>query len=61
MKRSGFSLVELVLSIVIIAIALMTIPLMLNQSAKSNQFALMQESILAARTKMGNILSFKWD
>ncbi len=61
MKRSGFSLVELVLSIVVIAIALMTVPLMLNQGAKSNQFALMQESILAARTKMGNILSFKWD
>ncbi len=61
MKRSGFSLVELVFSIVVIAIALMTVPLMLSQSAKSNQFSLMQESILAARTKMGNILSFKWD
>lgn len=61
MKRSGFSLVELVLSIVVIAISLMTVPLMLSQGAKSNQFALMQESILAARTKMGNILSFKWD
>ncbi len=61
MKRSGFSLVELVFSIVVIAIALMTVPLMLGQSAKSNQFSLMQESILAARTKMGNILSFKWD
>lgn len=61
MKRNGFSLVELVLSIVVIAIALMTVPLMLNQSSKSNQYALMQESILAARTKMGNVLSFKWD
>ena len=59
--RRGFSLVELVFSIVVIAIALMTVPLMLSQSAKSNQYALMQESILAARTKMGNILSFKWD
>ena len=61
MKREGFSLVELVFSIVVIAIALMTVPLMLSQGAKSNQYALMQESILAARTKMGNILSFKWD
>jgi prepilin-type N-terminal cleavage/methylation domain-containing protein len=60
-KRSGFSLIELVLSIVVIAIALMTVPLMLGQGAKSNQYALVQESILAARTKMGNILSFKWD
>lgn len=61
MKREGFSLIELVLAIVIIAIALMSIPLMLQQSSKSNSFALVQESILAARTKMGNILSFKWD
>ena len=61
MKRDGFSLVEMVLSIVIIAIALMTVPLMLGQGAKSNQYALVQESILAARTKMGNILSYKWD
>lgn len=61
MKRYGFSLVELVMSIVVIAIALMTVPLMLSQGAKSNQYALMQESILAARTKMGNLLSFQWD
>jgi prepilin-type N-terminal cleavage/methylation domain-containing protein len=60
-QRSGFSLVELVLSIVVIAIALMTVPLMIGQGAKSNQYALVQESILAARTKMGNILSYKWD
>jgi prepilin-type N-terminal cleavage/methylation domain-containing protein len=61
MKREGFSLIELVLAIVIIAISLMSIPLMLQQSSKSDSFALVQESILAARTKMGNILSFKWD
>jgi hypothetical protein len=60
-KRGGFSLVELVFSIIVIAIALMTVPLMLGQSSQSNQYALMQESILAARTKMGNILSFRWD
>lgn len=61
MKRSGFSLIELILAIVIIAISVMTIPLMLSQSVKSSSFALTQESILAARTKMGNILSYEWD
>jgi prepilin-type N-terminal cleavage/methylation domain-containing protein len=59
--RSGFSLIELVLAIVIIAISVMTIPLMLSQSANSISFALTQDSILAARTKMGNILSYEWD
>jgi len=59
--KKAFSLVELVLAIIIIAISVMTIPLMLNQSGNNNSFAIMQESILAARTKMGNILTFEWD
>jgi len=61
LKRAGFSLIELVLSIVIIAIAVMSIPMMLQESAKNDRYSLLQESILAARTKMGNILSFRWD
>ena len=61
MKRSAFSLIELVLAIVIIAISVMTIPMMLSQSSNNDSFSIMQESILAARTKMGNILSYKWD
>jgi prepilin-type N-terminal cleavage/methylation domain-containing protein len=59
--KKAFSLIELVLAIVIIAISVMTIPLMLAQSSNNNSFALMQESILAARTKMGNILTYEWD
>jgi len=59
--RTGFSLIELVLAIVIIAISVMTIPLMLTQSSNNDSFSIMQESILAARTKMGNILSYNWD
>ncbi len=59
--RPGFSLIELVLAIVIIAISVMTIPMMLSQSSNNDSFSIMQESILAARTKMGNILSYEWD
>ncbi len=61
MRRGAFSLIELVLAIVIISISVMTVPMMLSQSAKNDNFSLMQESILAARTKMGNILSYIWD
>ncbi|OQX74231.1 MAG: hypothetical protein B6D59_03165 [Campylobacteraceae bacterium 4484_4] len=60
-NRAAFSLIELVLAIVVIAISVMTIPLMLQQSAKNDQFTALQESIFAARTKLGNILTFKWD
>ncbi len=61
MKRAAFSLIELVLAIVIIAISLMTIPLMLSQSGNNNSFAISQETIFAARTKIGNILTHQWD
>jgi len=61
LKRAGFSLVELVLAIVIIAISLMSIPMLIGESNKSNQYSLIQESVMAARTKLGNILTFSWD
>jgi type II secretory pathway pseudopilin PulG len=61
MNRSAFSLIELVFAIVIIAISVMTIPLMLSQSSNNDSFSIMQESILAARTKIGNVLSWEWD
>ena len=60
MKR-GFSLIEVVFAIIIIAISLMSIPMLLKESAKSNEFSMMQEAILATSTKMGNILSYPWD
>lgn len=60
MKR-GFSLIEVVFAILIISISLMSIPMLLKESAKSNEFSMMQEVILATSTKMGNILSYSWD
>ncbi|MCH9814505.1 MAG: hypothetical protein K0U47_11260 [Epsilonproteobacteria bacterium] len=54
-------MIELIFAIVIMAISVMTIPLMLSQSGNNSAFSMMQESILAARTKMGNMLSYQWD
>jgi prepilin-type N-terminal cleavage/methylation domain-containing protein len=59
--RSGFSLIELIFSIVIIAISVMSIPMMLQQSSKSDNFSLLQETILSSHTKMQNIVSYRWD
>jgi prepilin-type N-terminal cleavage/methylation domain-containing protein len=61
LKRSGFSLIELVFAIVIIAISLMSVPMLIGESNKANQYSLIQESVMAARTKLGNILTFQWD
>jgi prepilin-type N-terminal cleavage/methylation domain-containing protein len=59
--KKGFSLIELVLTIVIIAISVMSIPMLINRSSESDTFTLTQESILAAQSKVGNILSYMWD
>lgn len=60
MKR-GFSLIEVVFAIVIISISLMSVPMLLKETAKSNEYSIMQEAILATSTKMGNIISYPWD
>ena len=61
MRRAAFSLIELVLSIIVIAISLMSVPMLIGESQKSNQYSFIQESVMAARTKLGNILTFPWD
>ncbi len=61
MVRKGFTFIELVIAIVVIAIALMSVPLMLSQASKSDQFSLNQEAILAGATKIGDILTYPWD
>ena len=60
MKKAA-SLIELVIAIVVMGIAVMTLPMMLSQTQKNNEFTLKQEVILAARTKLGDILTYRWD
>lgn len=59
--RQGSSMLELVIAIVVMGIAVMSLPLILLQTKSNNEFALQQESILAARTKLGDILTYAWD
>lgn len=55
------SMIELVISIVVMGIVVMSLPLILTQVQNNNAFALQQEAILAAKTKIGNILTHEWD
>ena len=59
--RSATSMIELVFAIVIMGIAVMSLPLILTQVESNNAFALQQESILAAKAEIGNILTYEWD
>lgn len=61
MMRSAMSMLELVFAIVIMGIAVMSLPLILTQVQTNNAFALQQEAILAAKTKIGDILTHEWD
>ena len=59
--KKGFSLIELVLAIVIVAIALAALPNIVTQTQKSNEFGIKQELTYSAETLMGRIISMPWD
>ena len=59
--RRGASMLELVVAIVVMGIAVMALPLMLSQTKSNNEFAMQQEAILAARTKLGDVMTYAWD
>jgi type II secretory pathway pseudopilin PulG len=60
MKKAS-SMIELVIAIVVMGIAMMSLPLMLTRTQSNNEFAMQQEAILAARTQIGDILTYRWD
>ena len=61
MVKKGFTLLELVIAIVVISIALMSVPLLLSQASESDEFNINQEAILAGATEMGDILTYPWN
>ena len=59
--RRAIAMVELIFSIVIIGITLLSAPLLISQATKSGFVALQQESIAAASSQIGIILTRSWD
>ena len=59
--RQGIAMVELIFSIVIIGIALLSAPMLIHQSIQSSNVALQQEAIAAVATHTGIVLSKHWD
>jgi len=60
-SRKAASLIELVFAIVIMGLAMTTLPMMLTRVQKNNTFAMQQEAILIARTQIGDIITYPWD
>ncbi|MEY4504163.1 MAG: hypothetical protein RL154_456 [Pseudomonadota bacterium] len=59
--RCAFTIIELLVSIVVIGIAMMSLPLALEQSAKSGEVANMQDSFFKASVLAKEISSKPWD
>jgi len=59
--RPAASMLELIVAIVVMGIAVMTLPMLLTQTQNNNAYTMQQEVILAARTKLGDTLTYRWD
>lgn len=59
--RKATSMIELVFAIVVMGIAMMSLPLILTQVQNSNTFTLRQEAILSIKTKLTYVLAYQWD
>jgi prepilin-type N-terminal cleavage/methylation domain-containing protein len=60
-KRKGFTLIELIFAIVIVAIIVLSIPMMNLINAKATEGSITQEAVFASSAKLMQTLSFPWD
>ncbi|MDD5158922.1 MAG: prepilin-type N-terminal cleavage/methylation domain-containing protein [Sulfuricurvum sp.] len=60
-RRSAFTLIEVILALVIIGITVLTVPMIIQVNTASTQGSLNQEGIFAASAKLLQTLSFPWD
>lgn len=59
MKR-GFSIIELIVSIVIIGIVFLSVPTILLQTAQNNESSIIQQSVMDTKTRLALILKAPW-
>ncbi len=59
--KKAFTLIEAVLTIIVVAIAVSAVPFIVTQVQKSSDFSIMQESLFASMTKMNTIFTYRWD
>jgi len=59
--KRGIAMIELIFSLVIMGIVLLSAPMLIQQSIRSGNVALQQEAIAAAASQTSVILSMHWD
>jgi len=60
-QRPAIAMVELIFSITIMGIVMLSAPLLIDRSSQSTYVALQQESIAAAATQINMIMATEWD
>lgn len=60
-QRPAVAMVELIFSIVVIGITLMSAPMLIRQASKSGYVAIQQEGIGEAATRVNMIVGYDWD
>ncbi|ADN09843.1 type II secretion system protein [Sulfurimonas autotrophica] len=60
-KKSAFTLIELIFAIVVIAITVISLPMMNQAISKGIDSNLLQEAIFAAETKLNEVMTTQWD
>lgn len=60
-KKSAFTLIELIFAIVIISIAVLSLPMMSRATAKGVENSIVQEAIFAAATELNEVTTLHWD
>lgn len=60
-RRNAFTLIELVFAIVIVAITVLSVPVVLQINSRGVQAGVDQEAVFAASAKLMQTLSYPWD
>jgi len=61
LKSHAFTLIELIFAIVIVAISVLSLPMMSQESSRSIENSILQEAIFAASTELMGASSGYWD
>lgn len=61
MVKAGFTMIELIFAIVIIALIVMGVPRIMAENDKHVEGSLVQEGVFAAADVAAKVLSFQWD
>jgi prepilin-type N-terminal cleavage/methylation domain-containing protein len=60
-KKSAFTLIELIFAIVVIAITVISLPMMNQTISKGIDSNLLQEAVFAAATELNEVTTSQWD